>query len=276
MRKAFNKNSDIYLRFLFWIIFFALFTIFLLGRRTEFRLSHDFSSYLLPAFGESQGHGNLYVDYYINRPPMIFLLIKIWGSTFGWRYSSWVLLEIFCLLSVSLSVHLIAKEFLHSASARLLTLIFVLTLLFSDITSMFLTSEIIALSFISLATVLLVANADLDKWTVIVSSALFTFSALIREQFALVSISLIFVLAGMALLRRCKYVAILQALLGSSIVLISAAVYLFLNQNIVSFFNIFLSTYRNKRVGFLRYGVFTLDVLTKLRDYFYFAGITNC
>jgi len=275
VRNVFKKNLRSHSRVLFWTIFISLFATFLLGRRSEFRLSHDFSSYLLPAFGESHGQGNVYVDYFINRPPMLFSLIKIWGTTFGWRYSTWVLLEILSLLIVSLGIYTLAKQFLHLVSARLFTLIFLSTLLFSDITSMFLTSEIIALGFIVLATVILTKAVDLNTRSVTISSALFTFSALVREQFAVVSICFILGLSCMTLLHRRKFIAISQALFGSGVILFCTALYLYVNQSFSSFFHIFVRTFKNEHVGLPQYLNWFLEVLPKLRGYFYFSSFAQ-
>ena len=274
-RTVFKKYMRSHSQVLFWIIFVALFTTFLLGRRSEFRVSHDFSSYLLPAYGESHGQGNVYLDYFINRPPMLFSLIKIWGTTFGWRYSTWVLLEILSLLIVSLGTYTLAKQFLHLVSARLFTLIFLSTLLFSDITSMFLTSEIIALGFIVLATVILIKAVDLNTRSLTISSALFTFSALIREQFAVVTICFIFGLSCVTLLHRPKFIAISQAIFGSGVVLFFTAVYLFVNQSFSSFFHIFLNTFKNEHVGLPQYRNWLLEVVPKLSDYFYFSAFAQ-
>ena len=275
IRNVFKKSLKVYSQCIFWIIFLALFTTFLLGRRTESRLSHDFSSYVLPAFAQSHGQGNVYVDYFINRPPILFSLIEMWGNTFGWRYSSWVLLEISCLLVVSLCVYSLARQFLYLITAQVLTLIFLLTLLFSDMTSMFLTSEILALSFIILATFILVKAVDLKARSVIVSSALITISTLVREQFALIPVLFIFGLTYLAPPNRSKLIVIMQALIGAGIILIFVSTFFVVNQSFSSFYQIFANTFREERVGFLQYGTWSLEALTKLDSYFYFSSFSQ-
>ena len=107
----------------FYILLLTLITIFEFTQRTQARMGHDLISYILPALAPGRGLGVPYLDYYINRPPGAFIVLKIWEIFFGSQIYSWVLLESILLFAIGLIIHRICRYFTSKNISVILTFI---------------------------------------------------------------------------------------------------------------------------------------------------------
>ena len=224
------------------LFLFALILLFEILVRTEGRLAHDFSSYVIPA----SGLGTPYSDYFINRPPFLFLVLRTWGMVFGYSILSWRFLEIILLFAVLYGTFAITvKRKLNVFSIFLLTL-FSFSFLFGQNLTMFLPVELIGLSFILAAITLMRKTKSL--WAVALSYILLVLAAGVREQYLiLIPIVLIPQFVPPLKIDQCR-----NHLKGTLIGLLSPVIFLLfyflINGNFKNFLNVsYVSIQSEKR-----------------------------
>jgi hypothetical protein len=256
------------------LVLFTLFAVFLLGRRDEYRLSHDFSSYVLPALAQNHKLGEPYTDYFINRPPMIFSFIGYWGDLLGYQYLSWILLEFACLCIIILSLNSIFSHVLTDLNRHIFLFFTALTLLFSSLIEMFLPSELIGLTFILAACAIASKTQTPAQLNFYVASSLILFAAFVREQFFVIAILFTLTVALFALAKRDRKI-ILATMYGNITTIFLVFVYFIRHQNFGSFWDIFYASYSKEKSKLSNYFVWTIDASDSIAQLFLYSSFYN-
>ena len=230
----------------FYILLVALITIFEFTYRTQTRIAHDLSSYIVPALAPGRGLGVPYLDYYINRPPGAFVVLKIWEIFLGSQIYSWILLEFILLIAIGLIVHRICRHFTSKNISVVLSVLFEIQLLFGGILDMFLPLELIGIFFILLGVFALINNHR-KNINIVLSVSVFTIASLVREQYFCVLfigvIAIAIIQDSWALRLRSLFVSAI----GIAVVLIPMITMLLGQRNFLAFLNIFVDEYETER-----------------------------
>lgn len=212
-------------------------------------------------------HGDPYNDYFINRPPMIFSAIGLWGDIFSYRYFSWVLLELTCVSVIVWALNSIFKHFLTSVNRQTILFLSTITLLFSGLTDMFLASELIAISLILAACAVAVNTESPNNNNILVAASLILSAAFIREQFLLIPI--LFATAVIALAIETRSLKLIySAVQGFLVAITFVSIYFFRHQNFNNFVSIFSLSYVKEKSGLSNYFEWSMVGLNSIQQYF--------
>ena len=236
----------------FYILLLALITIFEFTSRTQARMGHDLISYILPALAPGRGLGVPYLDYYINRPPGAFIVLKIWEIFFGSQIYSWVLLESILLLAIGLIIHRICRYFTSKNISVVLSVLFETQLLFSGTLGMFLPLELIGIFFILLG-VLILINNHRKNINIVLSVSVFTIASSVREQYfcvLLVGVIAIAIIQDSWVLRLRS---LLVSTIGIAVVLIPMTMMLLNDRSFFAFLHIIWREYQTEKYAPISY-----------------------
>jgi len=255
-------------------LFIALVSIavFELGYRSHTRMGHDFISYVLPARAAQNGNGFAYSDYYINRPPTIFIFLENWGKIFGFELWSWVALETILLCIVLSTTQTIFVKILSEKLSLLISILMIISILFSGIFSMFLPSELIGISLLLFGLKVL-AHDTASLLRVTISFALFALAAGVREQFTLyVILSGFTVIILQPTLRRAAITlfGVVSGVIGTTT---ANLVWLYRLGNTAEFFEVFKNQFENERHSILNYPRWHLRTISETHKLLLNSGV---
>ena len=259
--KKLNRKKYIFVDVLFFSITTLLVFVFEISYRTDSRIENDIVNYVLPAFAMDHNLGSPYSDYYINRPPGAFILIRLWAKMFGYELQSWIILESLLLLVISLILYDIFNCLGPKLISAISVIFSLLTLLFSGTLAMFMPLEIISLFLILLATRILLKNRSSFKKTTVFFTLLF-FAASVREQY-LVTLIFMFVSVLIAQKNEKKLFKTTQACLLGLIIAGSAFYWHFLvHSNFADFVSVFKDEFDSEKQPLSHYFGWILDAIS--------------
>lgn len=157
--------------------------VVLIDAPTGYRLPHDISSYIYAAQAQNDS-GTNYSAAFINRPPLLLLLLDVWETLTPSLIGRWHLLHGLCLFLVIYPLMKIGGLFYRSTTSIVLCGVLLTSLYFSGYVDMFLATEIIGLSFF-VSGLWLLLRVPLSSVGLLAGLAVCGSSALIREQFVL-------------------------------------------------------------------------------------------
>ena len=208
----------------------------LIDAPTGYRLPHDISSYIYAAQAQSI-HGSGYSAAFINRPPLLLLLLRIWDIMTPSLIGRWHLLHGLCLFLVIYPLIKIGELFCKSAISIALCALLTTTLYFSGYVDMFLSTEIIGLSFFVSGIWLLLKSAT-SQIRFVCALAFCGSSALIREQFLLAVLMVVFYVIVRRKREKGWISALRESVLALAIPILIAVTYLFLSDSLNEYLNI--------------------------------------
>ena len=255
-------------------LFFALASVavFELGYRSHTRLGHDFISYVLPARAAQNGNGFAYSDYYINRPPTIFIFLENWGKIFGFELWSWVALETILLCVVLSTTYSIFTKILSEKLSSLISILMIISMMFSGTFSMFLPSELIGISLLLFGLKVLAHNTE-SLLRVTISFALFALAAGVREQFILYVILTGFTVVILRPTLRRAAITLFGVVSGVIGAAAANLIWLYRQGNTAEFFEVFKNQSEKERRPVLNYPRWLLQTISETYELFLNWGI---
>lgn len=253
------------------IVSIILIAVFEIGyRRHQTRMSHDLISYVLPASEMSRG-GQPYSDYYINRPPVLFDILRFWGGLFSFQLRSWILLEVGCLAGIFTVTYSLCRTMLSRRVAACFVAVFEISFLFSGRIEMFLAVELLGLLFI-LISFRVLARPTNSSGSVVLAFALLAIASGVREQYAiLIPIAVCsYLLVQQTLPRRLR--ALRDAFLGVLLVTGIVVLECLANQNLSKFVEIFSQSFRTERRPLSDYPHWFIKSATSVKPNIYVQG----
>ena len=253
MRSQLKKLKDTSLiDVVFYILLVALITIFEFTQRTQTRLGHDLINYILPALAPGRGLGFPYLDYYMNRPPGAFVVLKIWEIFFGSQIYSWVLFEYILLLAIGLIINRVCRYFTSKSTSVVLSLLFETQLLFSGTLQMFLPLELVGIFFILLG-VLILINNHRKNINIVFSVSVFTLASSVREQYLCVLFIGVIAIAIIQDSWVLRLRSLLVSTIGIAVVLIPMTMMLLNHRSFFAFLHIIWHEYQTEKYAPISY-----------------------